>query len=127
MSQGTLIAILSLACPVLTLIVPTITSYINNIFLIKSENDKFFNGIKHKALDNFINSINVYLVNPSPVNKNKCFLAITELYCYFDIPKDFYYKHIFVANQVNFTEVNELIQAIKNPKKQKLLNLSKNK
>lgn len=127
MNTSILIAILSISCPVLTLIIPTINSFITNYYSVKQENDKFFNKIKNEALNNFINSINVYLTEPDKMNKEKCFLAITKLHCYFKIPKEFHCNDIFTGEDIDFEEVNNLIQAINNQQLHKKQNLVKNK
>ena len=80
MNKDALIALLSISCPVLTLIIPTINSFISNSYLLKTENDKFFNKIKQDTLDNLINSINSYVIEPTDKNKQICFLAISKLY-----------------------------------------------
>lgn len=127
MDNSVLIAILSISCPVLTLIIPTINSFITSYYSFKQENNKFLNNNKNNALKNFINSINDYLTSSTETNKNKCFLAITELYCYFKIPDDFSYNNIFINKEVDFDVVNELIQSINNQQKHKKQNLSENK
>lgn len=127
MNNSILIAVLSISCPVLTLIIPTINSFVTNYYSAKQENNKFFNKIKNDALNNFINSINIYLTEPDEMNKEKCFLAITELYCYFKIPNDFNYDNIFIGKNIDFDEVNKLIQNINIQQKHKKQNLTKNK
>lgn len=127
MNTDTLIAILALSFPVVTVIIPTITTYLSNIYLIKIENNKFINDNRNKALNNLINSINEYLTEQSTSNKEKCFLAITSLYCYFDIPDDFDYSYIFSGKDIDFNEINKLIQAITNQTKHKLIKVLKNK
>ena len=98
MDNSVLIAILSISCPVLTLIIPTINSFITSYYSFKQENNKFFNNNKNNALKKFINSINIYLTEPDKMNKEKCYLSISELYCYFKIPDDFSYDDIFMSD-----------------------------
>lgn len=127
MDNSILIAILSISCPVLTLIIPTINSFITNYYSVKQENDKFYNKIKNDALKNFINSINIYLTEPDKMNKEKCYLAVAELYCYFEIPDDFSYDDIFSGDDIYFDDVNKLIKNINNQSKSKKRNSLKNK
>ena len=127
MDNSVLIAILSISCPVLTLIIPTINSFITSYYSFKQENNKFFNNNKNNALKKFINSINIYLTEPDKMNKEKCYLSISELYCYFKIPDDFSYDDIFIGKNIDFNEVNKLIKNINNQSKSKKRNSLKNK
>lgn len=114
MDTNVLIAILSISIPLVNLFVPLVNNVIDKIFQNRKDEIEYSRSNKINCLNEFLNSLKDYSVNPTTENKHKCYICYINLHCYYtlrDNSDDF--EYIFSGKNIDFDYIDELVRELK--------------